>query len=287
MNGVGPPRGSDPRIGTAYLSALMRAAHQVLDGGSIYPDPDATALVEADDLRRIARLGERLHVVRAYVAARSRFGRDCLHRYAAGGPIQVVVVGCGLDTLGAAAATIAGVTAVYEVDHEAVLSWRQERSAGLGGPRPATSRLIPLDLERDDLGAALAAAGHDRTVPSFFCWLGVLPYLGLETVARVLGLVAAQPTGSAVVFDHLTPGDGLDERETRAQRVLARRVARSGEPFHQALSAGAAGELLDGAGLRVVHQLAGREAVTRYLGRWPGPDDVVGDWSRLVLAEVA
>jgi methyltransferase (TIGR00027 family) len=277
----------DSRIGTAYLSALMRAAHQILDGGSIYQDPYATTLVEDEDLRRIARIGERLDVVRAYIAARSRFGRDCLNRYATRGPIQVVVVGCGLDTLGITAAAITSVTAVYEVDHQTVLSWRQARSRCTPDSPLATSRLVPLDLEHDDLGRALAAAGHNRTVPTVFCWLGVVPYLAPHAVSRVLAFVAAQPSGSAVAFDYLASGDGLEESETRAQRVLARRVARSGEPFHSALSAGEVNELIDGAGLRVVQHLTSREAVTQYLGRWPGPPEVVGDWSRMVLAEVA
>jgi methyltransferase (TIGR00027 family) len=277
--------GDDGLIGTAYLSALMRAAHQVLDGGSIYLDPYATTLVDDEDLRRVARLGDRLHVVRAYIAARSRFARDCLDLYAGGGPIQVVIVGCGLDTLGTAAAALAGVTAVYEVDHQAVLSWKQARSAAALGPPAATSRAVPLDLEHGDLGRALAAAGHDDSLPTFFCWLGVVPYLPPQVVSGVLTLIAAQPPGSAVVFDYLVSGDGLPEGETRAQRVLARRVARTGERFHSSLSAGEAHDLVDAAGLRIVRQLAGREAVTRYLGHWPGPRDVVGDWSRLVLAE--
>jgi methyltransferase (TIGR00027 family) len=279
--------GADRRVGTAYLSALMRAAHQVLDGGSIYPDPYATTLVEDEDLRRVARLGERLAVVRAYIATRSRFGRDCLHRYATGEPLQVVVVGCGLDTLGTEAATIAGVTGVYEVDHETVLAWRRARSAAAVEPVPGNARQVPLDLEHGDLDDALTDAGHDRSRRTFFSCLGVVPYLEPRAVSQVLALVATHPPGSAVVLDYLASGDGIEEGEARARRVLARRVARSGEPFHPAMNAGEAHELVAGAGLRVVHHLAGREAVTRYLGRWPGPRDVVGNWCGLMLAEVA
>jgi O-methyltransferase involved in polyketide biosynthesis len=43
----------------------------------------------------------------------------------------------------------------------------------------------PVDFERETLERGLAAAGFDPARPSFFTWLGVVPYLTTAAVALV------------------------------------------------------------------------------------------------------
>ena len=78
---------------------------------------------------------------------------------------------------------------------------------------------------------SLLAAGFDSTVPSFFAWLGVVPYLTLEAFRATLRFIATQPAGSGVVFDYGQPRSALPRLEQLAHDSLAARVKLAGEPF--------------------------------------------------------
>lgn len=282
--------GMNAQAGTAYMNALMRAAHQVMDGGRIYIDPYSLLLVDQSDMDKISRIsgasGQRLELVRTYVAARSRFVQECFSSCRDAQPLQLVVLGSGLDMIGYAAAQDPQIPVVYEVDRGAVLEWKASRMRDFAGPAPQKLHHVPIDLECEDLASALATAGHNIDLPSFFCWTGVVPYLSRPRVARILNYIGSQRSGSAVVFDYALQCAGLGEAEARAQRVLSRRVERFGEPFCSRLTADEAEALTKGAGFEVTEHLHVREVIARYGGGWPSATDWVGNWSRLILAVV-
>jgi methyltransferase (TIGR00027 family) len=281
---------SSGQTGTAYMTALMRAAHQVLDGGAIYSDPHSVMLVDDKDLARIARLsgasGQRLEFVRLYVATRSRFGAECLSASLAAGQIQLVVVGAGLDMISYVALQDPNVSAAYEVDRAPILAWKAARAREVLGPAPVRLHTIAANLGSDSLEAVLARAGHTRSARTFFYWMGVVPYLPSSLVAEILKFIGSQPSGSAVAFDYLLRNDDLNEAEERAQRVLARRVGRSGEPFSSRMTTRQVEGLVDAAKLEMRKHTDIRDAVSSYGGVWPAVSELTGNWSRLVLAVV-
>jgi O-methyltransferase involved in polyketide biosynthesis len=87
---------------TAKTVALLRAAHQLMDGGTIYPDPLAVSILgeDVDVISGFVREHPEFDRLRLFTAARSRFAEDCIASAVARDVRQVVVLGAGLDTSG-------------------------------------------------------------------------------------------------------------------------------------------------------------------------------------------
>jgi len=217
---------------TAFRAAAHRAAHQTLEGGRIFADPLANALLgesAADvfaDPQAAATRGMRL-----FISARSRFAEDSLAAAVARGVRQYVVLGAGLDTFAYRSPFAAKGLRVFEVDYPATQAWKQQRLADAGLAAPASLTFAPVDFERQTLAQGLAAAGFDAAAPAFFAWLGVVVYLTREAIMQTLGFVAAAP-GGEVVFDYGEPLSAFAKGAARAgQAARARRVAAMGEPW--------------------------------------------------------
>ena len=56
------------------------------------------------------------------------------------------------------------------------------------------------------------AAGFDPAQRSFFCWLGVVPYLTEPSVFSTLAYIAGLPGGAEVVFDYANPARSVAHR---------------------------------------------------------------------------
>jgi methyltransferase (TIGR00027 family) len=85
---------------TAIWAAADRAAHQKSEGGSIFLDPFARAILGAKACAAVDNTATdpSKRVLRLFVAARSRFAEDAIAAAVARGVRQVVVLGAGLDT---------------------------------------------------------------------------------------------------------------------------------------------------------------------------------------------
>jgi methyltransferase (TIGR00027 family) len=167
--------------------------------------------------------------MRAFIAARSRFAEDSLAAAVARGARQYVVLGAGLDTF-AHRNPHPGLR-VFEVDHPATQAWKQELLAHAALDAPPSLTFVPVDFEHQDLPQRLLASGLDPTRPTFFAWLGVVPYLTLEAFRATVAFLAAQPPGSGVVLDYGLPRAALPPLEQLARDSMAARVQQSGEPF--------------------------------------------------------
>lgn len=88
---------------------------------------------------------------------------------------------------------------------------------------------MPIDFERQSFATQLRTAGFDTAAPTFFAWLGVVPYLTLPAFRSTLAFIAAQPPCSGVVFDYAQPRAALPPREQLAFDSLAARVVLAGE----------------------------------------------------------
>jgi len=90
---------------TAKNVALLRAAHQLMEGGAIFPDPLAVS-ISCESVNAISRFAQEhpeFNRLRLFTVARSRFAEDCLACAVDRGLRQVVVLGAGLVILSASA----------------------------------------------------------------------------------------------------------------------------------------------------------------------------------------
>ncbi|WP_316191743.1 MULTISPECIES: SAM-dependent methyltransferase [unclassified Bradyrhizobium] len=217
---------------TALGAAILRAAHQTVDGASIFADPLARVLLgdDADTLIAAAAADETKQHLRRFIAARSRFAEDALATAVARGVRQAVIIGAGLDTFALRNPHEAGGLRVFEADHPATQAWKRERIAAAGRALPASLTFVPVDFEQQHLGDALAAAGFRPDEPAFFHWLGVVPYLRREAILAVLKVMVIAP-GAEVVFDYTEPLDNYVPARRANVAALAARTAAIGEPW--------------------------------------------------------
>jgi methyltransferase (TIGR00027 family) len=114
---------------------------------------------------------------------------------------QLVILGAGLDGRAWRLKELADID-VFEVDHPASQADKRSRLDRLESTAKSI-RFVPVDFSRDSLGDALAAEGHDRTLPTTWIWEGVIPYLTRDEVQRTLGAIAeVSAPGSRLVINY-------------------------------------------------------------------------------------
>ena len=195
---------------TALIIARQRAAHQVLDHGSILYDPFALKILREDEKDVLANQHPLASIGRLFTAARSRIAEDALSRAVERGIRQIVILGAGLDTFALRNPHSARQIRIYEVDHPATQAWKGQRLAEAQIALPPWLILVPVDFERDDLGEKLVAAGFQQSSPAFFTWLGVVPYLTQDAIGRTLDYMSSIQN-SEVVFDYMEPPEAFSE----------------------------------------------------------------------------
>jgi len=215
---------------TALGVAIRRAAHQFADHPPVLDDPIAVQLIGSGYPRHMERAMHRVaRDFRAFMAVRSRYTEDKLAAAIAEGVKQYVILGAGLDTF--AYRNPFAALRVFEVDFPATQKWKRAmlQKAGIGLPENLI--FVPLDFEHRTLAAGLDEAGFDASKPTFFGWLGVVPYLTLEAFRATLHAIAQLPSGTAVSFDYALAPETLSAVGRTAFDALAGRVAAAGEPF--------------------------------------------------------
>lgn len=248
---------------TAFGVAVHRAVHQVLEGGTIFHDPFAGAILGPDAEAFIGeRSSARHRHMRLFVAVRSRFAQDRMAEATARGVDQVVVLGAGLDTTALRNPGLA----VFEVDHPATQEWKRRQLAGLGIAPPEGLHFVPVDFEHEDVSGRLAAAGFDAARPALFLWLGVVPYLTRNAIGAMLAYVASIPD-SEIVFDYSEPPENYPSRLRKRVMALADRVAALGEPFRSHFDPQEMAALLKRNGFDEIEDLGPREIAVHYFNR--------------------
>lgn len=222
---------------TAFRVALRRAAHQLLDPPPVFVDPLALRVLGRDREALTAANPEWLEdtplarVLRASLAARSRYAEDTLAEAVTQGVRQYLLLGAGLDTFAYRSPFPADTLQVFEVDHPATQTWKRACLEEAGIPLPETVTFVPVDFERQTLADGLLRANFDPAVPTFVAWLGVTPYLSTEAIFATLRFVLTLATGSGIVFDYLLAPTLLSSGARQVLDALAERVAAAGEPF--------------------------------------------------------
>jgi methyltransferase (TIGR00027 family) len=258
---------------TAKRAAQYRAAHQVIDGGTVFEDPYALPIIgeKLEGFLRDAwdKPGDRL--MRLFVAARSRFAEDCAAQAVERGVRQIVVLGAGLDTFGLRNPHSRTGAVVFEVDHPATQAWKRASIARAGISMPDWLKFVPGDFERGDLAERLAAAGVDLERPVFFMWLGVVVYLTKRSFHATLSTIAQVP-GGEVVFDYGEPPGAYSGARREALEARMARVALLGEPWLSFFEPADLSAELRKLGFSQIDDLGPHEIARRYLSDLPPPE---------------
>ena len=206
---------SDEPSHMALMVARQRAAHQLLDHGTILDDPFAMKILREDEraLLQFANEHPLASIGRLFTAARSRIAEDALSEAVERGVRQVVILGAGLDTFALRNPHAARIS-VFEVDHPATQAWKRQRLVGAELAPPPWLTFVPVDFEQDDLQQKLGSAGFQRTFAAFFTGLGVVPYLTHDAIGSTLDYMASIQN-SEVVFDYMEPPEAFSEEISR------------------------------------------------------------------------
>jgi methyltransferase (TIGR00027 family) len=155
----------------------------------------------------------------AYFRDRTRFFDEAVVGAIGDGIDQVVRVGAGYD--GRAFRYRAPATRWFEVDHPPTQADKRSRLGAIGADYSHVT-FIPCDLGADDLGAALAASGHDPSRATLFVAEAVLPYLpatAVELALRAMGERRGR-SGRLAVELGLVPHDLQSRMNVRGLRIL-------------------------------------------------------------------
>jgi methyltransferase (TIGR00027 family) len=248
---------------TARGAAAYRAIHQTHEGATIFRDPFAEKILDAETratLDEIAADPSR-RGIRLFIVSRSRFSEEALTASVARGARQVVVLGAGLDTF--SLRNPFPDVRVFEVDFPATQTWKRERLRDAGLAVPDTLIFAPVDFERESLADGLTRAGFRRDQPAFFQWLGVSMYLTRETVYSTLDIIAGVP-GSAVAFDYTEPLESQSPARRASLTAMAESAAVRGEPWLSFFDPPELAGILRGKGFQGIEDLGFADLIKHY-----------------------
>lgn len=250
---------------TALAAASHRAVHQILEGGRIFSDPLAVRILGESPEELARRAGETPHArrMRIFIASRSRFAEDALSDAVERGVRQLVVLGAGLDTF-AYRSPLARRLRIFEVDHPATQAWKRSRLEAAKIAMPESLVFAPVDFSQGSLADGLAAAGFDSTTPTFFTWLGVVPYLERAAILSTFRFVAGLAGRASLVFDYGDPPETLPPAMREVYEQRAARVAELGEPWLTFFEPEELRAELLAAGFSRVDDLGPRDIAARY-----------------------
>jgi methyltransferase (TIGR00027 family) len=196
-------------------------------------------------------------------------GQLCRKRYideklvAAEKAIEAVVnLGAGLDTRAYRLPSLSSLP-VWEIDQRENVDLKAVRLRKACGKIPANVKLIPVDFDREDLGAELARQGYSQGKRTFFVWEGVTQYLTEQGVRATFDFLAKAAQGSRLAFTYVRK-DFLDGTTVYGSlNVYKRFVATKVWLF--GMTPEMCPEFLQGYGWGVIEDVGYDELAKRYL----------------------
>jgi methyltransferase (TIGR00027 family) len=166
-----------------------------------------------------------------WVCIRSRFAEDLVEQAVARGVEQYVILGAGLDSFAYRRGDLLDRLRVFEVDHPASQSWKQDRLSQLGVKVPDRLVFASVDFEHQTLAHGLEGAGFEFGRPAVFTWIGVTMYLTLDAITATLATMARCLPGTRVALTYNQPHHALDSFAAAVTRTFAGMATDMGEPF--------------------------------------------------------
>jgi methyltransferase (TIGR00027 family) len=254
---------------SAWMTATLRAAHQLFDEPLILRDSVALRILGADAEARLRADGVRQRhqlsvAMRTTMAVRARLAEDSWYEAQRRAVDQYVILGAGLDTY-AYRADCAPSARLFEVDLPAMQQWKRDclRAADIG--EPAALRYVATDFENDTLSADLQRAGLADDKPACHSWLGVTMYLRPDQVMHTLQDIANCAPGSSIVFDYRVHDDQLTDAERAGLQVVTTALAAQGEHLLSSFDPQKLEHMLGRFGYSQVEHFGPKELTERYL----------------------
>jgi methyltransferase (TIGR00027 family) len=176
-----------------------------------------------------------------YLAARTAFFDDATLEVLKSGCRQVIVVGAGYD--GRALRFNTPDVRFIEIDHPATQANKRARLQRLDLSADHIS-FAAADFNRDDVGAALAQAGHDAHSDSFFLCEGVLLYLEEPVIVRLLRALRTRSTATSILAVNIPVGTPASYASRWRRLALELMLSMGGEPPRTRLTSEGAFDLL-------------------------------------------
>jgi methyltransferase (TIGR00027 family) len=143
------------------------------------------------------------------------------------GQIEAVVnLGAGFDTRLYRLPALSRMQA-WEVDQPRNIDSKRRSLRRLFGSIPDRVTLVPIDFDRENLGAALVARGFSFAAPAFFIWEAVTQYLTESAIRATFTFLAKAVSGSRLAFTYIRK-DFLGGRVLYGQDALYKRFVTKG-----------------------------------------------------------
>jgi methyltransferase (TIGR00027 family) len=206
-----------------------------------------------------------LRPVHGLILGRSRYAEEKLEAAIRLGVSQYLIFGAGFDTYALRRASGFRTIEVFEIDHPASQSMKQDRLVGLGMPWPENLHFVPVDLEMHSIQEALARSKFDFTRRCFVAWLGTTFYLSHDAIKETLQAIAhIGLQGSELVFDYLVPERLVPPSKRSALAATRRFAAQRGEPILATYSPDEIAFLASLTGFMVSEDLSSEDLQFRY-----------------------
>jgi methyltransferase (TIGR00027 family) len=199
----------------------------------------------------------------AMVMCRKRYIDDIVAEAADGQAETVVNLGAGFDTQAYRLGALAKVR-VWEVDQPENIDAKRSRLRKVFQEVPAHVTLVPIDFDRQDLGAVLASHGYAADTKTFFIWEGVTQYLREAGIQTTFDFLAKAPAGSRLVFTYVRK-DFIDGKVCYGQEYLYKKMLLKDKIWLFGMDPEEVADFLGVYGWRVLEHLGYEELAERYV----------------------
>lgn len=213
--------------------------------------------------RLFALIDRRVPGIRGGILCRKRYIDDTLVNSLSQGLRNLVILGAGMDTLAYRNPELTRLQ-VYEVDLPEIIDAKKAVLIRLFGKVPENVRFVPIDFDRQELGAALNKAGYSFESKSFFVWEGVTQYITEAAVGEVFEFLKHASRGSRLVFTYIRK-DFIDGQKMYDLDVLYRQTRLKKEFWQFGLQPDEVDGFLETYGWRELEQVGSEEYQQRYL----------------------
>jgi len=194
----------------------------------------------------------------------------------------VVDLGAGFDTR-AYRLTALREMPVWEVDQRAIIAPKQARLQAIFGQVPGHVTLVPIDFDREALGAVLATHGYAPAMRTFFILEGVTQYLTESGLRSTFEFLSAAAPGSRLACSYVLR-DLIEGRDLHGQKALYDKWVVKEQAWLYGFEPTEVPGFLGEFGWRVIEDVGFADLFDRYVGP-TGRDLATTPIERLVYAE--
>ena len=176
---------------------------------------------------------------------------------------SLVNLGAGFDTRAYRLPALATVP-VWEVDQLENIAAKRSRLKKVLEEVPSHVTLVPIDFDREALGAVLRSHGYPPESKTFFIWEAVSQYLTEAGIRATFGFLAKATTGSRLAFTYIRK-DFIDGKVMYGAEYLFKTMVLRDRSFLFGLNPEEVTPFLGRFGWQVLEHLGYEELAERYV----------------------